>query len=349
MKKSFLFRSIAFVLLLFGTAQAMAQENSNGTAFGCSASESHKADAQVSREYNSGIKTVGNEEVHNMGRRFSPDGYMERRNDNNTSIFIQEEDDKAEGYHFEQLADANNERSNNTSKQDNGYSEQGHQEQCSVDYGAAVYEDSPVWPAVLAIIALALAAYGLFLNKDKIAGKKRGKKISDAKDDAIIALQRSLSVIDDELSKLKREVNSLNSQIVDINGRVSGISIQPSRPSTTTMALKQERYQETAATLSIYATQVTSDGFPLSGVQQSNSDFAIAILSVKGNRGTYIINDCPTSQKWLLENYTYTVSPICKLSEKVTNPSSIVTTKPGNVELTGDMWRISNPAEVCLA
>lgn len=354
MKECSFTRIMAMVLLLIGAAPVWSQHNGVASSLDSPHSEKQNTDAHSSTNSQSKqVNSLSDVRVHNADRHSTSEVFSGEPNEISSNRTVKRdgcgnEELRVAEPSYGQLADVDEGKDNFNSRQNYVSNGQVKNEQSNVDYGSPVDENSPVWPSVLAVIALTLAAYCLFLNKDKIAGGKNGKKKADVMSDDMFAIRQSVSAIDNEMVRMKREMNRLNTTIADLSSRISSLSQQPGQPSTDAHVSEINHKPVATSIVTSYATQVTSEGFPLLGVSQNNSEFVIAILSLKGSHGTYVVNNRPSSQNWLLENFSYTVSPICKLVDKVSNPNAIVTSKPGIVDLVDDMWHISKLAEVNL-
>jgi hypothetical protein len=97
-----------------------------------------------------------------------------------------------------------------------------------------------------------------------------------------------------------------------------------------------------------YTSMVTSDGFPVDNLMDANGDYVIAILTLTGDTGTYVVNNLPSAQQFLISNFAYSVGRICEVKQQNEAATRVETINPGKISLQGNSWKIISKAEVRL-
>lgn len=199
-------------------------------------------------------------------------------------------------------------------------------------------------PLLLSLLALALSGYAFFrsyISNDR--NKKRGSGKGDNNVSPVIrdALQQNQNI--------RLSLNSINQRLDELEDRIKSLST----PTPITQPQYQSQYQnngssEASPSVIRYAAMVTSDGFPDGDLAGSNSNYTLAILTLTGNTGTFVINDLHSAQSFLISNFAYSVGRICEVKQHNDAATRVETIRPGRISREGNTWRIVSKAEVVL-
>lgn len=97
-----------------------------------------------------------------------------------------------------------------------------------------------------------------------------------------------------------------------------------------------------------YASQVQSEGFPISAVSEKEDDYSFVVLNISNGNGTFSISTNPNTQDYVIRNFGYTAASVCQVKEQVQSPSRIETVIPGQVRREGNMWKVVVKATIKL-
>jgi len=159
---------------------------------------------------------------------------------------------------------------------------------------------------------------------------------------------------------LKAQISQLSNRVEDLESQLNRLSsVQPNNAKMVAhsensfKSASRSEYSSNQSNFNIggtklYATQVQSDCFPEEGLSDNNIDYAIAILSVKGDSGTYIINDRASAQSFLISNYAYGAGRVSDVNQQGDYPTRIETIKPGSIKRQANGWKITAKAQVNL-
>lgn len=207
------------------------------------------------------------------------------------------------------------------------------------------------WIALfVALGALAIALY----NYSKLNPKKNRRRNHQ---------KPTTNEDDNQLSQVMEKVNDLDAKINILGRSIDGLQAQFNRMSNSTKPMAGNEAanvgnvnvshpivsaQEDSSNQKLYATTVIGDGFPVDSLSQTNSNHVIAILSIKGNKGTFIINDLSGAQTFLLSNFAYGVGRVCDIRNQSPNPTRVQTDNSGSIQLIGNSWKVTSKAQVYL-
>lgn len=206
----------------------------------------------------------------------------------------------------------------------------------------------------LAIIALCIAGYNYITLQPKKS--KRNSRISSHQD--------STNSDRDIQSKIIRLTNDYQGRISQLTNRVEDLETQLNRvlvelqnsaktsvhsdDSLNSSAQNGCRKNHGSGEVKLYASQVASGLFPEEGLAEVNSDYTIAILTIKGDNGTYIINDQVSAQTFLITNFAYSAGRVSDVKQQGNSPTRIETIQPGRISRQGNAWKITANAQVRL-
>jgi len=208
---------------------------------------------------------------------------------------------------------------------------------------------------IVAVLSLLVAFYNFATSQSKNNNKKG--RLSRQQDQPNIER--------DILNRMNIVSRDLQSQITQLSNRVDDLESQLNRsslgqPRSTKMVARPENPLKPASQseyssnqsnsnnggTKLYASQVLSDCFPEEGLSDNNNDYAIAILSVKGDSGTFIINDRASAQSFLISNFAYGAGRVSDVCQQGDNPTRIETIQPGSIKRQANGWKITTNAQV---
>lgn len=211
------------------------------------------------------------------------------------------------------------------------------------------------WIALfVALVGLGAASYNYSTLRPK-KSRTRSARQERQQAQADIKESNQLKAIIKQNNTFSATINQLNGRITELENRMAGMSAQFSasvpnnqnnarnyRPETTVQA------SDTGSSLTLYATVVMSDGFPEADLTDTNSNYVIAVLTVKGDTGTFVINELATAQSSLISNFSYGAGRICDILQQVDSPTKVQTVNPGTIHRQGNSWRVTSNALVKL-
>lgn len=208
---------------------------------------------------------------------------------------------------------------------------------------------------IVAVLSLLVAGYNYITAPSKNNNKKgRHSRQQDQPNIERDILNRVNIVSRD----LQSRITQLTSRVEDLESQLNRFSLgQPrngkiaAHPENPFKSASRSEYSSNQNNSSIsgtklYASQVLSDCFPEEGLSDSNNDYAIAILSVKGDSGTFIINDRASAQSFLISNYAYGAGRVSDVNQQGDNPTRIETIQPGSIKRQANGWKIVANAQV---
>ena len=208
---------------------------------------------------------------------------------------------------------------------------------------------------IVAVLSLLVAGYNYVTSQSKNNNKKgRHSRQQDQPNIERDILNRMNIVSRD----LQSQITQLSSRVEDLESQLNRLSLgQPSstkkvaHPENPFKSVSRSEYGSNQSDSNIggtklYASQVLSDCFPEEGLSDNNNDYAIAILSVKGDSGTFIINDRASAQSFLISNFAYGAGRVSDVSQQGDNPTRIETIQPGSIKRQANGWKITANAQV---
>lgn len=243
--------------------------------------------------------------------------------------------------------------------QQNGY------QNTTYDYGSNTYNSSKLndnqsnWGLIalfIAIISLCITSYNYkTLHPKKDSKKGRHSRQQDPSSER--GYQDKIKQFNNELQtrivQLEHQAESIKTHITTIELELQRISRTTANsdvpyPTSIQKGNGSNNYNPNNDEKKLYASQVLSDGFPEEGVAEENNDYAIAILSVKGDSGTFIINDRTTAQSFLISNFAYGAGRVSDVKLQGESPTRIETIQSGKIHREANSWKILNNAQVKL-
>ncbi len=201
-----------------------------------------------------------------------------------------------------------------------------------------------IW--LVSIGALCLAAYNYLTLHPK-----KNKKGTDSQQGKPVANETmQLKTIAEQNRELSAHIEGLNKRVDDLKAIVNTLSNKVSLSSSTMQqsitSSAVSRTQPEIGVQTRYATVVTSDGFSVDNLTDTNGDYVIAILSIKGDTGTFVVNNLNSAQTFLISNFAYGAGRICDIAHQSGSPSNIRTVRPGTIRLQGKAWQVTAKAQV---
>lgn len=137
-------------------------------------------------------------------------------------------------------------------------------------------------------------------------------------------------------------VLALERKIDDISRRISSTTSNIKNPEPLDKDTKGYRppIPPKNITKKFFASQVQSEGIPLSSISEKEDDYSFIVLNISKETGSFSISTNPSAQEYVIRNFNYTAAPVCQVKEQPQSPSRIVTVIPGQVKLEGNMWKI---------
>ncbi len=208
---------------------------------------------------------------------------------------------------------------------------------------------------IVAVLSLLVAGYNYVTSQSKNNIKKgRHSRQQDQPNTERDILNRMNIVSRD----LQSRITQLSNRVEELESQLNRLSLgQPqntkmvAHPENPFKSVSRSEYGSNQSNSNIggtklYASQVLSDCFPEEGLSDNNNDYAIAILSVKGDSGTFIINDRASAQSFLISNYAYGAGRVSDVNQQGDNPTRIETIQPGSIKRQTNGWKITANAQV---
>lgn len=208
---------------------------------------------------------------------------------------------------------------------------------------------------IVAVLSLLVAGYNYITSQSKNNNKKgRHSRQQDQPNTERDILNRMNIVSRD----LQSQITQLSNRVEDLETQLNRLSMgQPrstkmvARPENPFKSVSRSEYSPNQSNSNIggtklYASQVLSDCFPEEGLSENNNDYAIAILSVKGDSGTFTINDRASAQSFLISNFAYGAGRVSDVNQQGDNPTRIETIQPGSIKRQVNGWKITANAQV---
>ena len=209
---------------------------------------------------------------------------------------------------------------------------------------------------IVAVLSLLVAGYNYFTSQSKNNNKKgRHTRQQDQPNTTERDILNRMNVVSRDLQS---RITQLSDRVEDLESQLNRLSLgQPrnikivAHPENPFKSASQSEYSSNQSNFNIsgtklYASQVLSDCFPEEGLSDNNNDYAIAILSVKGDSGTFIINDRASAQSFLISNYAYGAGRVSDVNQQGDNPTRIETVRPGSIKRQANGWKITANAQV---
>ena len=209
----------------------------------------------------------------------------------------------------------------------------------------------------VAIVALLVAGYNYITLQPK--KNNRRERLSRQQDqtstdrDLRNKMIRSNQDLHERIMELTYRIENLESQQrvafqVQHNNLTSPIHEENSFDSSNKNVNVSNENNLNKREIKMYASQVWADCFPEEGLMEKNSDYVIAILSLKGDSGSFVINDRTQAQPFLINNFSYGAGRVSDVKEQGDSPTRIETIQPGSIYRQGNVWKITANAQVRL-
>lgn len=209
---------------------------------------------------------------------------------------------------------------------------------------------------LLAIVSLSVAGYNYMTLQPKKSNKKgrysrQQQEQANTERDILNKMNIVNRDLQSRITQLSNRIDDLETQLnrllmgQSLNVKNQSRSETPFRTSSRNEIDQNQTNSNTGGT-KLYATQVLSDCFPSEGLLEDNSDYVIAILSVKGDKGTFVINDKPSAQSFLISNFAYGAGRVADVNQQGDNPTRIETIQPGSIRRQANGWKITTNAKV---
>lgn len=236
-----------------------------------------------------------------------------------------------------------------TAMNTSGYQAWTPQDESKTDFGGIAL--------IVALIALFGVGYNYFALQTKKSNKKghhsrQQEQVYDERDFREKMIKTN-SDLKEKVVQLTNRVESLEDQLNRISKDQESIS-KTSESSDNSVTLQHKNSDVSqgdnhhVVETKMYASQVLSGYFPDEGLTNTNNDYAIAILSIKGDTGTFIINDRTSAQSFLISNFAYGAGRVSDVEYQGDSPNRIETTEPGIIRRQGNAWGIKVNAKVKL-
>ncbi len=198
---------------------------------------------------------------------------------------------------------------------------------------------SMTWLIIAAVAALAIYVYYRRLQNlrtKKEQGNGNGAEHQENTPDVAI-LHREIGELSHRLTSLEKMVQQLNDVICRINDNQQKTPSQSSQTVSPKQPLKSKQ---------LYANILNGNLFQESAMQLNKDEYTVFVLSVVGDKGTFVVNDAPEAQINLISSFAYTVANAVNVRAKANNAQSIVTLQPGKVKKADGGWTIVENATV---
>lgn len=207
---------------------------------------------------------------------------------------------------------------------------------------------------IIALISLLVTGYNYMVSQPKKSNRKGRNSRQQESSTTERDILNKINIVNRDLQS---RINQLSHRIEDLETQVNSLSLgQSGDVRTRTRSDNQFRPVSQGDLISnsspidtdlkLYASQVLSDSFPGEGLSEENNDYTIAILSIKGDCGTFVINDRATAQSFLISNFAYGAGRVSDVKHQGDNPTRIETMQPGSIKRQANGWKITANAQV---
>lgn len=202
---------------------------------------------------------------------------------------------------------------------------------------------------LLAVAALAVAIYNYYTlhpKKDKKRSSRQQEQASASESKQLQELVSQNRILSDSISRLTSQVNDMEARIGRLTRQSQGNPTPQGGNGGGGTPVQQQ--QSNPGTATRYATTVLGDGFPEDSLTDANSNYVIAVLSIKGDAGSFVINDQSGAQSFLISNFAYGAGRVCDIQQQNSSPTRVQTNRPGTVQRQGNSWKVTTKAQVSL-
>jgi len=200
----------------------------------------------------------------------------------------------------------------------------------------------------LALAALVVAIYNYYT----LQPKKSKKRSSRQQEQASTSESRQLQNLVSQNRVLSDSINRLGSRINEIEVRLERLAKQaqsaPSPHTNNGGGGSSAQQQSNSGAVTRYATTVMGEGFSEDGLTDANSNYVIAVLSIKGDAGSFVINDLAAAQSFLISNFAYGAGRVCDIQQQNSSPTRVQTIRPGSIQRQGNSWKVTSKALISL-
>lgn len=209
-----------------------------------------------------------------------------------------------------------------------------------------IHNDSTNWfPMLLSLLAFGLSGYVFYVSQ--VQNRRRKKQYLEKGDNNI---NPELRDILQQNQNLRLSLSSLNQRMDKLDEKLESILAQDqiSPPQHNHSQSQENSNRSISPSVTRYAAMVTSEGFPEGNLTDSNSDYTLAILTLTGSSGTFVINNLDSAQSFLISNFAYSVGRICEIKQQNESATRVETVRAGKISRDGNTWKIISKADVIL-
>lgn len=202
---------------------------------------------------------------------------------------------------------------------------------------------------LLALAAFGIAAYNYYTlhpKKDKKRSSRQQEQASASESKQLQELVKQNRILSDSISRLGSRINDVEARIERLAKQSQGTPTPQTYNGGGGSSAQQQSSNSGATTC--YATTVMGEGFPDDGLTNANGNYVIAVLSIKGDAGSFAINDLAAAQSFLISNFAYGAGRVCDIQQQNSSPTRVQTIRPGSIQRQGNSWKVTSKALVSL-
>ena len=201
----------------------------------------------------------------------------------------------------------------------------------------------------LALAALGIAAYNYYTlhpKKEKKRSSRQQEQASASESKQLQELVKQNRILTDNISRLGSRINEIEVRLERLAKQSQGTPTPQAYNGGGGSSAQQQSSNSGATTR--YATTVMGEGFPDDGLTNANGNYVIAVLSIKGDAGSFAINDLAAAQSFLISNFAYGAGRVCDIQQQNSSPTRVQTIRPGSIQRQGNSWKVTSKALVSL-
>lgn len=214
---------------------------------------------------------------------------------------------------------------------------------------------------ILSLIALAAVGYALVQIKFKSVATQTKSLMPTPISDKEDSLQTKYLRLSKQVNQLTFQMKQLQECVAELREQLTQISALQQKSTSDELVIQSIRKEPEQTLqpvpfkehhfklLTKYAETVSADGINQSDLIDSNSEYAyLKIVIDSPVTATFTINDLPAAQAEIISSYDYTIKSLVNRINASSAPKTIVTHKPGRLELQGEKWVLKDKADISL-
>lgn len=214
---------------------------------------------------------------------------------------------------------------------------------------------------IISLIALVGVGYVLVQIKNISVSIKTISPMVTPNSDKENSLQNKYLRLCKQVNQLTNQMKQLQDLVAELKAQLVQISAIQQQPMPEVLAMKHIQKVTDQPLQAVpdhhhkykpetkYAETVSADGINQSELTDANSEYAyLKIVIDSPVTATFTINDLPAAQAEIISSYDYTIKSFVNRISASSAPKTIVTHKPGRLELQGEKWVLKDKADISL-